>query len=250
MDSLAAAAARGEDPAELARRQAEQAREALAAVGGATRWIVELTRRYLRLREDQRFHFDRLLWAWKRAWLWLEQDLGLELRFLDAEAAERALAADEDGVRRAAERIARISEAWASEVARRAVGDEPPDFLSGEHAVVEPPPGAAARLQGLGVSAGVVTGRVRVVRSLDEIADRPFEAGDILVCRATDPGWTPLFLTAGGLVMELGSLLSHGAVVAREYRLPAVVNLGGATTRLEDGQTVTVDGKRGAVWVR
>jgi pyruvate,water dikinase len=100
----------------------------------------------------------------------------------------------------------------------------------------------------MGVSAGVVTGTVRVIRSPSEAAS--LKPGEILVTRATDPGWTPLFLVAGGLVMELGGMLSHGAVVAREYGRPAVVNVSGATRLLSDGQTVTVDGGRGRVWIR
>ncbi|MEQ1569832.1 MAG: PEP-utilizing enzyme, partial [Myxococcota bacterium] len=90
-----------------------------------------------------------------------------------------------------------------------------------------------------------VRGRVRVLRSVSE--GQALQPGEILVTRAIDPGWTPLFLTAGGVVLELGSLLSHGAVVAREYGLPAVVNVD--TSRLHDGQDVTVDGSRGLVWI-
>jgi pyruvate,water dikinase len=104
------------------------------------------------------------------------------------------------------------------------------------------------RLQGTGTSPGVVTGRVRVLRSLSD--GHQLKAGEILVARATDPGWTPLFLKAGGVIMELGGMLSHGAVVAREYGLPAVVNIQGAMSRLEDGDVVTIDGRRGVVWVQ
>jgi pyruvate,water dikinase len=88
---------------------------------------------------------------------------------------------------------------------------------------------------------------VRVVRSLAEGAS--LEKGDVLVARATDPSWTPLFLVASAVVLELGSQLSHGAVVAREYGVPCVVNVEGATSILKDGATVTVDGGRGLVWV-
>jgi pyruvate,water dikinase len=119
-------------------------------------------------------------------------------------------------------------------------------FLIGDVAPEDPAQGL--RLQGLGISAGVVTGPVRVLHSLSE-ADR-LKPGEILVAQATDPGWTPLFLSASGLIMEMGGMLSHGAVVAREYGLPAVVNVSGATGRLSDGQIVTVDGSRGVVWVR
>jgi pyruvate,water dikinase len=73
------------------------------------------------------------------------------------------------------------------------------------------------------------------------------EPGEILVAPSTDPGWTPLFLTAGGLVMEMGGMMSHGAVVAREYGIPAVVGVPDATTRIATGDRITVDGSSGVV---
>jgi pyruvate,water dikinase len=73
------------------------------------------------------------------------------------------------------------------------------------------------------------------------------EPGEILVAPSTNPGWTPLFLTAGGLVMEMGGAMSHGAVVAREYGIPAAVGVPGATERIRTGTIVTVDGSRGTV---
>ncbi len=99
-------------------------------------------------------------------------------------------------------------------------------------------------LAGSPASAGTVTGRARVV--LDPVGAQ-LEPGEILVAPSTDPGWTPLFLTAGGLVMEMGGANSHGAVVAREYGIPAVVGVPEATTRIVSGQTVTVDGAAGLV---
>jgi rifampicin phosphotransferase len=71
--------------------------------------------------------------------------------------------------------------------------------------------------------------------------------GEILVAPSTDPGWTPLFLTAGGLVMETGGAMSHGAIVAREYGIPAVVGVAEATERIRAGQRITVDGGTGTV---
>lgn len=71
--------------------------------------------------------------------------------------------------------------------------------------------------------------------------------GAILVCRGTSPAWTPLFGIAGGLVTEVGGLMTHGAVVAREYGLPAIVGVTDATTRLVDGQRVRLDGSSGAI---
>jgi len=73
-------------------------------------------------------------------------------------------------------------------------------------------------------------------------ADAHLEPGEILIAPSTDPGWTPLFLTASSLVMEMGGAISHGAVVAREYGIPAVVGVLGATERIVTGQHITVDG--------
>lgn len=104
--------------------------------------------------------------------------------------------------------------------------------------------GGGGRLSGAPASAGRVTARARVV--LDPIGAK-LEHGEILVASSTDPGWTPLFLTAGGLVMEMGGAMSHGAVVAREYGIPAVVGVAGATDRIQTGQTITVDGGAGTI---
>jgi len=86
---------------------------------------------------------------------------------------------------------------------------------------------------------------VRVVRSLEEA--RALREGEILVAPYTNPGWTPLFNLTAGLVIEAGGLLSHGAVVAREYGIPTVIGVEGATRLLRTGQTVTVDGTVGTV---
>jgi pyruvate,water dikinase len=99
-------------------------------------------------------------------------------------------------------------------------------------------------LTGTPASAGSVTGRVRVI--MDPVGAH-LEPGEILVAPSTDPGWTPLFLTAGGLVMEMGGANSHGAVVAREYGIPAVVGVDGATSQLSTGQTISVDGTNGVI---
>ncbi|HYI32313.1 MAG TPA: PEP/pyruvate-binding domain-containing protein [Glaciibacter sp.] len=99
-------------------------------------------------------------------------------------------------------------------------------------------------LQGTPASAGQATHAARVI--LDPVGAH-LEPGEILVAPSTDPGWTPLFLTAGGLVMEMGGANSHGAVVAREYGIPAVVGVPDATLHLVTGQRITVDGAAGTV---
>jgi phosphoenolpyruvate synthase/pyruvate phosphate dikinase len=103
---------------------------------------------------------------------------------------------------------------------------------------------ADGALRGTPASPGAVTAEARVI--LDP-SDARLEPGEILVAPSTDPGWTPLFLTAGGLVMEMGGAMSHGAVVAREYGIPAVVGVPDATERIATGQRITVDGSNGLV---
>lgn len=113
-------------------------------------------------------------------------------------------------------------------------------------------PGAASQplalqpgmLQGTPASPGRVTARARVI--LDPTGAR-LEPGEILVAPSTDPGWTPLFLTASGLVMEMGGMISHGAVVAREYGIPAVVGVPAATEHITTGQQITIDGATGTI---
>jgi len=100
-------------------------------------------------------------------------------------------------------------------------------------------------LTGLGVSAGIATGPARVILRAD--AGETVLPGEILVAPFTDPGWTPYFITAAGIVMDQGGLLSHGSIVAREYGIPAVVNVGAATRIIKTGQTLQVDGNRGVV---
>ncbi|MGH8973301.1 MAG: rifamycin-inactivating phosphotransferase [Acidimicrobiia bacterium] len=102
----------------------------------------------------------------------------------------------------------------------------------------------AGALVGLPVSAGTIEGRARVIL---DMAEADLEAGDILVTAYTDPSWTPLFVTIKGLVTEVGGLMTHGAVIAREYGLPAVVGVEHATRLIRDGQRIRVHGTDGYV---
>jgi phosphohistidine swiveling domain-containing protein len=108
-----------------------------------------------------------------------------------------------------------------------------------------PPELEGTVLRGSPASAGRVTGTARVIARIDEL-DR-VRPGDILVCRSTTPPWTPVFGSIAALVTDTGGVLSHGAIVAREYRLPAVVGTKIGTRVILDGQTITVDGERGEV---
>jgi pyruvate,water dikinase len=100
----------------------------------------------------------------------------------------------------------------------------------------------AGALIGLPVSAGTIEGRARVIL---DMAKADLEAGDILVTAHTDPSWSPLFVAITGLVTEVGGLMTHGAVIAREYGLPAVVGVEQATRRIRDGQRIRVHGTDG-----
>jgi len=115
------------------------------------------------------------------------------------------------------------------------------EALTGAYRREDVPAGALA---GLAVSTGTVEGRARVVLDL---ADADLGAGDILVTRFTDPSWSPLFVGVAGLVTEVGGLMTHGAVIAREYGLPAVVGVEGATRLIRDGQRIRVHGTDGYV---
>jgi len=108
-------------------------------------------------------------------------------------------------------------------------------------------PSAANILRGVGASAGTYRGIARVVLTTDDFAKvRP---GDILVCKSTTPPWTPIFATIGALVTDAGGILSHGAIVAREYSLPAVMATKQATSRIADGAILLVDGTTGVVHI-
>ena len=140
--------------------------------------------------------------------------------------------------------VAERREGYTAELGRRHVprlllsdGTEPTP-------AVDPRDAAEGALRGTPASSGTARGRARVI--FDPVGAH-LEPGEILVAPSTDPGWTPLFLTAAGLVMEMGGAMSHGSVVAREYGIPAVVGVDSASMRIKTGQTIEVDGGRGVV---
>lgn len=151
----------------------------------------------------------------------------------------------------------------ASRVAmrRRQLEDDvrlrPPDHLSlpeGEHWLPSAQPenpvtaaGQSSLLRGLGASAGLATGEAAVL--LDVARAEELRPGQILVTRQTDPGWATVFFLARGLVVERGGMLSHGAIIAREYGIPAVIGVADATRLIRNGNTVSVDGNSGQVHI-
>ena len=104
----------------------------------------------------------------------------------------------------------------------------------------------ANAIAGLAVSFGIIEGRARVILNMEDV---DIEDGDILVTSFTDPSWTPLFVSIKGLVTEVGGLMTHGAVIAREYGVPAVVGVENATRLIKDGQRIRLNGTDGYVQI-
>ncbi|WML34792.1 PEP/pyruvate-binding domain-containing protein [Clostridium sp. OS1-26] len=125
----------------------------------------------------------------------------------------------------------------------------PPDVIFGKTPKFTEPITRVSRncLVGVPAAAGKASGSVRLISHPDE--GGRLQPGEVIVAPSTDPGWTPLFLKAGAIVMETGGFLSHGAIVAREYGIPAVVNIPGVMGILEEGQTIVVDGDNGKIFL-
>ena len=214
------------------------------------RWAARRMRALAGLRESPKFWAIRTMGLVRAALLDSGGDLveagaldrADDLFFLTVQEL-RALAAGEERDWRAL--VGDRREVYAREERRaqvpRLLLSDGEAFYEGDASPAEESEGVLA---GSPVSPGVVEGRVRVV--LDPHATQ-LMPGEILVCPGTDPAWTPLFLAAGGLVMETGGLMTHGSVVAREYGIPAVVGVTRASERLKTGQRVRVDGTVGRV---
>ncbi|MFD8468735.1 PEP/pyruvate-binding domain-containing protein [Streptomyces cyaneofuscatus] len=127
---------------------------------------------------------------------------------------------------------------------------EPPLTFIGEYDVAQAlrAPENSTRLEGLGSSPGRIVGRARIIEDLAWQADE-FQPGEILIARFTDASWTPLFAIAGGVVTDIGSMLSHSSIVSREFGLPSVVNCKHATQQISTGDMIRVDGDAGLVEV-
>jgi phosphohistidine swiveling domain-containing protein len=242
----------------LARLRNERATLLRKAIAGAPFWRRPLMRRaaaaaaeYLPLREAPKHELARVLLRSRLAVLELgrrlaERDLlpscdDVWLLDLD-ELVELTLQGAVAGEAPAGERIQERREQMQRFGTRR-----PADFLRSDGIPIEetafPSPGKN-RLAGVGVGGGHAEGPVRIL--LEPDASR-LQEGEVLVVRFADPGWTPLFPRAAAVVMEVGGLMCHAAVIARELGIPAVVGVRGATQRLEDGMAVRVDGNSGEV---
>jgi len=209
------------------------------------------TRAYLDLRERVSFLFSEDTYQFRRVVLAVGDQLTaagrLETRndvfHLFKDELWQLVAGELSG-----EEARRLVAARRVEMAADAACEPEETFCGEDHQLATPPPLAAAdHLVGIGGSAGTVEGYARIVR--DPLA-APVDLGkqDILVVPFTDVGWTPLLAGIGGIVAEAGGQLSHTAIVAREYALPAVVGVRRATQELQDGEAITVDGRRGLVF--
>jgi pyruvate,water dikinase len=210
------------------------------------RFALQRARELAGVREIPKYYMVIVLAAVRRELLHIGSDLARQKRihaaddvfFLDLVEVRAAI-----GGRDMTQRVAERRQAYDLEIRRRQV---PRVLLSDgtEPEATTVSSAGAAGLAGTPASAGTVTGVARVI--FDPVGAH-LEPGEILVAPSTDPGWTPLFLTAGGLVMEMGGANSHGAVVAREYGIPAVVGVPAATRRIVTGQKITVDGASGTI---
>lgn len=175
-------------------------------------------------------------------------DVPAHLRGVPAISAEAATALSALGERSAAALGAGLDIEWAVAGGRiwilqarpiTAPTPAPPQpDLATAHGTLSGTPGAH----------GLRTGPARVLSSTADL--NRLQRGDLMVCRYTDPSWTPGFRVAGGIVTETGGVLSHAAIVAREHRIPAVIGVRDATTAIRDGQLITIDGTRGSVTPR
>ncbi|EWM11455.1 LOW QUALITY PROTEIN: pyruvate, water dikinase, partial [Kutzneria sp. 744] len=220
-------------------------RKAGGVRGRLVRFALGRTRRLAGLRETPKFFLIQFLAEIRRQLQHVGADLAAADRiartedvfFLSLMECREAL--DGKDFRKI---VAGRHESYERELRRRQVPQMILSDGTDPEAIAAPP--ADGDLVGTAASTGHITGIARVV--LDPVGAH-LEPGEILVAPSTDPGWTPLFLTAGGLVMEMGGANSHGAVVAREYGIPAVVGVPNATRRIATGDEITIDGAAGTV---
>jgi pyruvate,water dikinase len=216
--------------------------------------VMRLSRRYLPLREEQRFYWQRMLAIMRKLFLLMGKRMEAaevlshaeDVFFLTKEEIEAYVQDETSG-----EEYAVLAETRQRQFARLCQEFEAapertyPPFLRGNRPLELAAVDGTRQFSGRAVSPGLGRGRAVVLYSPADLYK--VQAGDVLVTRSVDPGWTPVFGLLQALVMECGGQLSHGAVVAREYGLPAVVGIAGITELLHDGDTVIVDAHNGVV---
>jgi len=212
------------------------------------RTVLHYAQTYLGFRENQRFYLDHMILRWRRMFL----EYGRRL------AAKGVLDSPEDVFFLSKEEVFELIDAprdvRAPVSERRAEFDRyrdvlPPKFLRGNVEFDDTAVHAkdAARITGTSASPGVVSGTIRVVARIEDLPQ--VKEGEIMVTSNTDPGWTAIFPKLGGLITETGGILSHGAVVSREYGIPAVTAVKDATAIFRTGQSVTLDGNDGTIYI-
>lgn len=221
-----------------------------AARAADTERMIALVHAFMGYREYPKYHLVARLFVYKQALL-READALVRAHVIDRRDDIYYLAFQElhEAVRaqhvdRALVAARRAEHRTFEKLAPPRVITSDGELVTGAYKRSDLPAGA---LIGLAVSSGVVEGRARVVHAIE---DADFEEGDILVTTFTDPSWTPAFVSIKGLVTEVGGLMTHGAVIAREYGLPAVVGVEDATRRIRDGQRIRLNGSDGYVELR
>ena len=210
--------------------------------------LLEVVRRFTRMREHLRGHVVEVLGMFRRVALEAsrriesrEPEAGPNAAFFLTLAEVRRVLHDEN------DRVAIRVQRRRLEYERNSKLPEPPTTFVGFPPEDMGVATAAKRLKGLAASRGTAEGRVRILRDPAQASN--FAPGEVLVVAAADTGWAPLFLAASAVVTELGGPLSHAAIILREYGVPAVVNVTNATRSLRDGDIVRVDGDAGTVEV-
>ncbi|MEM4157104.1 MAG: PEP/pyruvate-binding domain-containing protein [Candidatus Methanomethylicaceae archaeon] len=212
--------------------------------------ILSFARRYIIFREDQRFNLDRWITMNRRIYLKIGEifkDQGIlkeaqEIFFLTKEEIRKLCSGEYNTNEQ--KNLLTLIENRKTEFLKYE-NTTPPKFLQGSREFNDPTRYQKRTLKGIPASQGILTAPVRVLKSIEEIPQ--VRAGEIIVVPRTDPGWTPVFFKIGGLITETGGILSHGAVVSREYGIPAVTNIPNACEIFKTGQIVTIDGTNGIV---
>ncbi len=214
------------------------------------RSLLKRTQRAVMVRDNSRYFMAKFIFPMRTIYAelgrhWAERDWlrqADDIFFLTVEEIESLVKGDSlpvlpETLQTRVEQRRLAYEYWFTVVAPEALGADGAPIIEERELV--------STLKGIPASSGTVRGRARLVQTIQEAMS--LRSGDILVTTATDPGWTPVFPLVGGIVLEIGGQLSHGAIIAREYGIPAVVNVAGAMRLIQDEQLIEVDGSKGVV---